>query len=646
MSKARKILLVILACLAMVILASCDALQDNTPSAPSTPSTPDANGGSNPGKLTFILNDDGSSYTVKGSAKLEGVIEIPATHEGLPVTAIGREAFYANSKITEVIIPDSVTSIGNEAFAACNKLLKVTLGDGVEKIGYAAFQGCPSLTEITLPESIKFIDEDAFNYCYALVEIKNLSSLELICGSTDNGCVACYAKNIYSGDKGESKLNKTDEYIFYADEDTDTYCLVKYIGEDDSIVTPNDISGKSYSLNSFFLAGSDVVSVELSSGVTGINTYAFAICNKLERVAIGDGVTHIAKDAFAYCSSLKHVSIGKKVSMIESGAFFGCEKIETIYFNAINAVNTYDKDDNNYIFINEKINSDSEQRVAITVGPDAKSLPEKWFRDNCVSSITFEEGSKCERIGARAFANQSHLTTLNMPDSVTSIDDSAFYDCSGLKSATMNGVTRIGGHAFCECALESVSIKNITDIGWGVFSHCESLKTVELGNQLREIGNSAFSGCSALVPVLPDSVEIIGESAFSDCTAIKSITLPEGLQKIENGAFEGCTSLTSIVVPDSVTHLGQSTFSGCTSLKTAELGNQVPAIYSGTFAGCTALESVSFTVSVWEIGQKAFSGCNTLDIYYDGHSGYWAMIEGRTYVRHRIHCGDMTIDNS
>ena len=650
MSFVRKIFFVLLTYLVLgMLLMSCNPSQNHTPSTPNNPSNSDNNGSVNNGSvngLVFTLNDDGASYTVKGVGKLEGVVEIPATHEGLPVTAIGREAFTGKSKITEVIIPDSVKTIGNEAFASCNKLLKVSLGNGVERIGYAAFQGCPSLTEITLPESITFIDKEAFYYCYALIQIKNLSSLELTCGSTDNGHVACYAENIYTDKEGESKLKKSDEYIFYVNEATDTYYLIKYIGDDDSIVTPDDISGKEYSLRSFFLAGSDTVSVELSSGVTSIDTYAFAVCNKLETVVIGDGVTHIAENAFAYCGSLKHVSIGKNVSVIESRAFFDCDKIETVYFNAENAVNMYDKDDDddNFIFRNEYINNNTEARVAITIGADVKSIPEKWYCDNCVSSITFEKDSVCESIGAYAFANQSHLTTLTLPDSVTTIEMAAFYGCSGLKSITMNGVTNIGISAFGSCALESVSIKNITNIALNAFADCVALKTVDLGIKLNKIGTSAFSGCTVFVPVLPDSVEIISDYAFSGCASIESITLPNGLKEIGNGAFNDCTSLTTIELPDSVTSLGQSAFSGCTSLKTADLGSNVTAIHTGTFGGCTSLQSVSFSVSVKKISNDAFYGCNTLDIYYDGHSGDWILIEGYRYVFHRVHCSDTTID--
>ena len=119
------------------------------------------------------------------------------------------------------------------------------------------------------------------------------------------------------------------------------------------------------------------------------------------------------------------------------------------------------------------------------------------------------------------------VTSVNIPDSVTSIGEFAFYGCTGLTSVSIpNSVTSIGEFAFANCTgLTSVSIPNsVTSIGRSVFYGCTGLTSVNIGSGVTSIGVAAFFSCIGLTSVnIPDSVTSIGSDAFNGCTGLTSI---------------------------------------------------------------------------------------------------------------------------
>jgi hypothetical protein len=139
------------------------------------------------------------------------------------------------------------------------------------------------------------------------------------------------------------------------------------------------------------------------------------------------------------------------------------------------------------------------------------------------------------------------VTSITIPDSVTSIGDFAFAYCNNLTSITIpDSVTIIGQDAFHFCtSLTSVTIPDsVTSIGEYAFSRCSNLTSVTIGNSVTSIGTYAFNACYNLTSVtIPDSVTSIGSYAFIYCTSLTRITIPDSIESIGEGAFEGCTSL-------------------------------------------------------------------------------------------------------
>ena len=165
-----------------------------------------------------------------------------------------------------------------------------------------------------------------------------------------------------------------------------------------------------------------------------------------------------------------------------------------------------------------------------------------------ISSITIP--NSITTIGDRAFEDCNNLTSIIIPDNVTSIGNYAFWRCSHLSSVTLSeGLTTIKGYAFAECPeLTSITIPNsVTTIEMSAFEGCEGLKSVTLEEGLTEITLSAFKGCTSLKSItIPDSVTRIGRKAFSGCTNLKSITIGAGVTSISNQAFSDCKNLTTV----------------------------------------------------------------------------------------------------
>ncbi len=163
-----------------------------------------------------------------------------------------------------------------------------------------------------------------------------------------------------------------------------------------------------------------------------------------------------------------------------------------------------------------------------------------------------------------------------------------YQGCSGLTSITIpNSVTSIGYDAFSGCSsLISVTIPNsVTSIGYAAFRECSSLTSVTIPNSVTSIEFSAFANCSGLTSVtIPNSVISIGNSAFSGCSALTSITIPNIVTSIESFAFAFCNSLTSVLIPNSVTSIGNSAFQGCSGLTAVTCyANNVPTTSSDAF---------------------------------------------------------------
>ena len=166
-----------------------------------------------------------------------------------------------------------------------------------------------------------------------------------------------------------------------------------------------------------------------------------------------------------------------------------------------------------------------------------------------------------------------------VPDSVTNIGSSAFYNCNGLTSVTIpDSVTSIWDRAFLGCtSLASIDIPNsVTSIEEWAFKGCTSLTSVTIGTGITSISKGMFSTCRSLESVtIPASVTNIDFQAFEDCRSLVSVTIPDSVRTIGISAFSHCFNLTSVTILGKDTRIEWMAFSHCRKLKTIYVSNEV-----------------------------------------------------------------------
>ncbi len=308
----------------------------------------------------------------------------------------------------------------------------------------------------------------------------------------------------------------------------------------------------------------------ITYAVTSIGSNAFRYCTSLTSVTIPNSVTSIGINAFEDCSSLTSVSIPNSVTSIESGAF------------------------RNTGIFNDNSNWENGVLYISNCLVDA--------RESLSGAYTIKDGTRI--IGYYAFSHCSSLTSVTIPNSVTSIENYAFSGCSSLTAIIVEGDNTVyDSRENCNAIIETATNTLIAG--------CQS---TTIPNSVTSIGDGAFSYCSSLTSVtIPNSVTRIGERAFQDCSSLTSITIPSSVTSIGNHAFTGCSSLTSVTIPSSVTSIEGSAFYSCDSLTSVTFGyNAMVMIDADAFAYCDNLDTIydntdlmEFTIGSGEHGGVA-----------------------------------------
>ena len=236
----------------------------------------------------------------------------------------------------------------------------------------------------------------------------------------------------------------------------------------------------------------------------------------------------------------------------------------------------------------------------------------------CSTLLTIQIPSTITIIDNNSFKGCEQLQLLAIPDGVTSIGNSAFEECKLLNKIIIpDTVKSIGEKAFYCCVnLTYIELPNsVQSIGKLCFFLCTKLKNVNIPSQLTKLEDSIFQCCFNLeLNEIPINIKSIGNRAFNQCRCIKSIKFHEGLETIGFHAFSE-TSISDLKIPDSVISIGTSAFKDCKLLKNVLWGNGFVSIPGECFSG-TAFSCISIPENVTHIGDKAFSKCDNLSIVY------------------------------
>ena len=374
-----------------------------------------------------------------------------------------------------------------------------------------------------------------------------------------------------------------------------------------------------------------LTSVTIPSSVLKIDSSAFENCSNLKTVTFAENsqISSIGECAFYYCRSLTSITIPDSVTSIGSAAFYDCNKlVEVINKSSLNI--KADSYDYGYIGKYAKEVHNGESKI---VNKDNYL----FYTYNGVNYLLGYVGNDTE---------------LTLPESYNAenyeIYKYAFYGCDSLTSITIpDSVTSIGEDAFRYCyKLVEVINKSSLNIKAGSFDYgCIGLYAKEVHNGESKIVNNdnylfyMYDGVNYLLGyvgadtelTLPDSYNGDGyeiyKYAFFRCTSLTSVTIGKSVTSIGSDAFSGCSKLTSITIPNSVTSIGNYAFSGCSKLTSITISNSVTSIGSSAFSSCDSLTSVTIGNSVTSIGSSAFRYCVSLkSIKYRGTEAQWNAI--------------------
>ena len=377
-------------------------------------------------------------------------------------------------------LPQSVRAYDFSAVAPSGQTLYYDIVDGEAWVTSQYTASLPTylnLTgDLTIPSSVTYggttysvtsINHYAFQGCSDLTSATIPNSVTSIENYAFSGCSGLDSITVANGNPTYDSRNNCNAIIKTATNTLIAGCK--------NTIIPTSVT--SIGEGAFF-GYSGLTSVTIPNSVTEIHYSAFEDCSGLTSLTIPNSVTSIGYYAFSGCSSLTSITIPSLVTWIGSSAFSGCSGLTSITVDSDNPV--YDS------------------------------------RNNCNAII--ETATNTLIAGCK--------NTI-IPNSVTSIDDEAFYGCSGLISVTIPN--------------------SVTSISYRVFCHCSGLASVTIPNSVTSISNYAFEGCSGLTSVtIPNSVTEIHYSAFEDCSGLTSLTIGNSVTDIGPWAFYNCTNLAEV----------------------------------------------------------------------------------------------------
>jgi hypothetical protein len=260
---------------------------------------------------SFAINSD-ETITINGYTESGGIVNIPASIFGLPVSAIGVGAFYGCPSLANITIPAGVTSIGNSAFQACGRLTSVIIPGSVTNIGDEAFASCSSLTNATIGNGVPSIGDFVFQNCGRLSSMVIPSSVTSIGELAFLGCSSLTSMTV---DTQNPILSSVNGVVFDKSETTLVMCPPGLAG---SYTIPDSVTNIGAGA---FWDCSSLSSVIIPYSVTSIGDHAFWYCTSLTSVTLPNSVTSIGNSAFEVCSSLASVFITGNAPTIGSNVF-------------------------------------------------------------------------------------------------------------------------------------------------------------------------------------------------------------------------------------------------------------------------------------------------------------------------------------
>jgi hypothetical protein len=664
------------------------------------------------GDYKYKVEDD-KELTVAISAAntdIAGDLELPSkvVYDGLEytVTIVDGGGFRSCGDITSVVIPNTVQEIRGSAFKWCSSLTSVTIPSHITKIPNQCFNQCYNLEELTIPSGVTLIEYDAFKAC------EKLSPLTVPDSATRIEYDAFYDIDTvyYSGDAtgnpwgagiviGKNKPTKgsffvVGDYKYKVEDDKELTVAISAANTDiaGDLVLPSKVvyDGDEYTViivdGGGFRSCAEITSVVIPNSVIEIRGSAFKWCSKLTSVTIPGHITKIPNQCFNQCYNLEELTIPSGVTLIEYDAFKACEKlspltvsdsatrieydafsgIDTVYYSGDATGNPWgagvvigkNKPSVGGVFVvgdfRYTITDTTNHIVAVAAANTDISgdivIPSSVEIDGVEYTVGLIGGEG-------VFRSCGEITSVVIPNSVKTINGSAFKWCSKLVSVTLpDSITKIPNQCFNQCYnLVDVTIPaGVTSIEYDAFKACEKLSPLTISDDVTSIEYDAFSGIDTVYysgdatgnpwgagvvigknKPTKGSFFVVGDYKYKveDDTALTvaisaantdiagDLELPSkvvynGLEYtvtiVDGGGFRSCGDITSVVIPNTVQEIRGSAFKWCSSLTSVTIPSHITKIPNQCFNQCYNLEELTIPSGVTLIEYDAFKACEKL----------------------------------
>lgn len=510
------------------------------------------------------------------------VVKIPAGTQ-----AVGRYAFNHND-IETVIVPDSVEEIGESAFIYCDSLHEVILPVGIKEIKYKTFS-FSELEKITIPGSVAKIGSYSFEKCGNLESVNIPESVREIETGAFSGCKSLRTLHI-PGSVTSIGLA--------------AFCPCSGL-ERIEVASNNPVYDSREDCNAIIETSTDKLVVGCKNTI------------------IPNSIKVIGGFAFCRCSSLTSIHIPDSVTLIEDGAFDKCKNLTEVYISNPSLLKDtllnektqiiVEKDGKRSVWTIEDLRSPAGAVEELYEGKpiffassskelaDAVSNREEKVEPPYVVKIP--PGSN--QVRSRAFAGNSTLGVVILPDSVKLMGNEAFACCAKLTKVIIpESVSEIGGSAFESSDLRSIQIpKSVERLGPSIVLGCKYLREIDVDAAnpvydsrencnavIETVTNRLLFGCRN--SIIPSSVVDIYDDAFRGCEYLWKITIPNSIERIGDRAFSRCEGINGVKIPDSVKEIGRFAFNHCSSIERIRIPDSVKIIGKGAFYNCKKLKDI------------------------------------------------------
>ena len=495
--------------------------------------------------------------------------------EEYTVTAIGDYAFWDCYEVN-MEIPAGITSIGNYAFANNNNPVTLIVNNEtpIDIAGKHVFENSP--------QDVLFVPAGS---AQAYKEAEGWKDFKTII----------------------EKGIKVGELYYHFDKDAKT-AMVTY--------EKYEIYHDNYnSLPEELIIPEKVTYDEVEYTVTEIEQYAFRFSKSLKKVTLPATLEKIANLAFAYCEAMNEMTCyAVEPPVLGTIVFYGsdCSKIPLYVPKA--SIDKYKA-------------ADQWKDFKIEAAPMCGDHLFWEIKDGVLTITGYGDMWNWDEDGIYApwYDYRLEITSVQLPEGLTSIGDNAFYYCISLESITIPaGVTSIGEYAFLVCdALKTINVaaenEHFSDIDGVLFNKSKTIllqypsgrteESYTVPDGVTEIGEGAFYHSGVKNIHLPEGVTVIGASAFRD-SGLSTIDLPSTLTFIGPGAFNRIPLMT-IDIPEGVTSIEEATFAEC-MLQSIHLPASLTSIGNFAFYSCAHMEAIDIPAAVTSIDESAFQNCHGL----------------------------------